>query len=52
MGKHMGITPVASLISIYVGYKLFGFIGMIAGPLIYVLIREIVGKYSGSVEHR
>ena len=52
MGKHMGITPVASLISIYVGYKLFGFIGMIAGPLIYVLIREIVGKYSGSVENR
>lgn len=46
MGKHMGITPIASLVSIYVGYGLFGFIGMIAGPLVYVFIREIVGKYN------
>ena len=46
MGKRMGITPIASLISIYVGYGLFGFVGMIAGPLVYVFIREVVGKYN------
>ena len=45
MGKQIGITPIASLISIYVGYGLFGFVGMIVGPLVYVLIREIVDKY-------
>ena len=48
MGKHMGITPIASLLSIYVGYGLFGFLGMIVGPLVYVLIREIVGRYSNT----
>ena len=48
MGKHMGITPIASLVSIYVGYGLFGFLGMIVGPLVYVLIREIVGRYSNT----
>ena len=52
MGKHIGITPIASLISIYVGYGLFGFLGMIAGPLVYVLIREIVAKYSNSSDYR
>lgn len=52
MGKQIGITPIASLISIYVGYRLFGFIGMIVGPLVYVLIREIVGKYTASTDYR
>lgn len=48
MGKHIGITPIASLISMYIGYGLFGFLGMIAGPLVYVLIREVVEKYNNS----
>ena len=52
MGKQMGITPIASLMSIYVGYGLFGFLGMIVGPLIYVLIREIVDKYINADEYR
>ena len=52
MGKQMGITPIASLISIYVGYGLFGFLGMIVGPLVYVLIREIVGKYTDSTDYK
>jgi predicted PurR-regulated permease PerM len=36
------------LISMYIGYGLFGFLGMIAGPLVYVLIREVVEKYNNS----
>ena len=48
MGRHIGITPIVSLICIYVGYGLFGFLGMIAGPLVYVLIREIVEKYANA----
>lgn len=52
MGKQIGITPIASLVSIYVGYGLFGFLGMIVGPLVYVLIREIVDKYVNSDNYR
>ena len=44
MGQKIGMTPIATLVSIYVGYQLFGFIGMIAGPLVYVMVREILEK--------
>ena len=52
MGKQIGISPIASLVSIYVGYGLFGIFGMIAGPLVYVFIREIVAKYADSTDYR
>lgn len=44
MGQKIGMTPISTLICIYVGYQLFGFVGMIAGPLVYVMIREILEK--------
>lgn len=50
MGQRIGMTPIATLISIYVGYKLFGFVGMIAGPLVYVMIREVLEKVSENGE--
>ena len=42
MGARIGIHPLASLIAIFVGYKIFGFIGMIAGPFGLVFIRELL----------
>lgn len=45
MGQSIGMSPIASLVSIYAGYQLFGFLGMIAGPLIYVFVREIISGY-------
>ena len=48
MGQSIGMSPIASLISIYVGYQLFGFLGMIAGPLVYVLVREVIVSYNSS----
>lgn len=48
MGQKIGMTPIATLISIYIGYQLFGFVGMIAGPLVYVMIREILEKVNES----
>lgn len=48
MGQKIGMSPIASLISIYVGYRLFGIIGMVAGPFVYVLVREIVANYDNS----
>ena len=44
MGDRTGISPVMSLISIFAGYRLFGFLGMLFGPLIFVFIREIIKK--------
>ncbi|WP_047982923.1 sporulation integral membrane protein YtvI [Ornithinibacillus californiensis] len=43
MGKHMGLSPLATLISMFLGLKIFGLLGFIIGPLlliIYISARE------------
>lgn len=40
IGNRMGVPPIAVLISLYVGIQLFGVMGIIKGPLGFVLIRE------------
>jgi predicted PurR-regulated permease PerM len=37
----MGLWPVAVLTSIYVGIQLFGFAGVVKGPLGFVLVYQI-----------
>lgn len=44
MGNHIGIHPIVSLIAIYVGYSLFGFLGLFIGPFVFVFIYEIMKK--------
>ena len=41
VGKSVGIHPVISLISMYAGFKLFGFLGMVLGPLCAFLVSEL-----------
>ncbi|PWU68976.1 sporulation integral membrane protein YtvI [Gracilibacillus dipsosauri] len=36
MGKHIGLSPLATLIAMYVGLKLLGLLGFIVGPLIVI----------------
>ncbi len=38
MGESIGISSLASLISIWVGYKIYGFLGMLLMPVIVTLI--------------
>lgn len=42
VGKSIGVHPLATLLSIYVGYRLFGFAGFFIGPILAVVIRAIV----------
>jgi len=42
MGNNIGISPLASLISIYIGYKIFGLLGLLYGPIAYVIIENMV----------
>ncbi|QKS71550.1 sporulation integral membrane protein YtvI [Paenalkalicoccus suaedae] len=37
MGHHIGLSPLATLISLYVGLMLFGAIGFVLGPLAVIL---------------
>lgn len=44
IGKQAGIHPLISIISIYTGYKLFGILGVLLGPVGYVIISQIMGQ--------
>lgn len=36
MGQHIGLSPLATLIAMYIGLKLFGILGFIIGPLLVI----------------
>lgn len=50
IGKKVGVYPVAILIAVYAGLKLFGVWGIIKGPLGLVLIKQIYEVYSRLVD--
>lgn len=37
MGSQIGLSPLATLIAMFIGLKLFGFLGLFAGPLVVIL---------------
>lgn len=45
MGDKMGLSPLETLISIFVGLKLFGFLGVLLGPVGLMLIEDLVEEY-------
>ncbi len=47
MGSEMGISPLAILIAMFVGAKLFGFLGFLLGPLIVILF--LTAKEAGMI---
>ena len=43
IGSQIGLYPLITLMSMYVGLKIFGFIGMIFGPIIFLIFKSIIG---------
>lgn len=41
IGKRIGIHPLVMLVAVFVGVKLYGLIGIVTGPLSYLLIKEL-----------
>lgn len=41
VGRQLGLDPLASLIALYVGFRLWGFGGMILAPILTVTAREL-----------
>lgn len=50
MGDRMGLSPLETLMAIYVGLELFGFLGVILGPVGLMLIEDLVEEYDKSGE--
>ncbi|MFA9558719.1 sporulation integral membrane protein YtvI [Evansella sp. AB-rgal1] len=42
MSKHMGIPPLALLISLFACYQMFGIFGLLIGPALLILLQSIV----------
>jgi len=43
VGDQTGLSPIASLISIYVGMRLAGVVGMILGPVVTLVVLNLLG---------
>ena len=41
VGDQTGLSPILSLVSIYVGMKLAGVLGMILGPILLLIVRNL-----------
>lgn len=42
VGKQLGIDPLVTLLALYVGFKLFGLLGMILAPMLAVTITQLI----------
>jgi predicted PurR-regulated permease PerM len=42
VSDNVGLHPLVSLIALYVGMQIFGFIGVIIGPLIALIIIQAI----------
>ena len=52
IGKRMGISPIAVLLSLYVGIQLFGIGGIVKGPLGFVIIYQIYQSLQRRVQEQ
>lgn len=50
LGNKIGIQPIYSLMSMYIGLQLFGLFGFFLGPLGLVIIRTVVKTYAGDTK--
>ncbi|NMD70731.1 sporulation integral membrane protein YtvI [Bacillus sp. DNRA2] len=41
LSSNIGLDPLATLIALFVGFKLLGFLGLIAGPVLLVIINTL-----------
>lgn len=41
LSSSIGLDPLATLISLFIGFKLFGFLGLIVGPVTLVIIKAL-----------
>ena len=46
VGSSLGIHPLLSLFSMFAGLQLFGFIGMLLGPAVALVLKEFLNKRS------
>ena len=41
VSKHIGTHPIFTLIAMYTGFKFIGVLGMLVGPIILIIIKNV-----------
>ncbi len=44
VGKSLGLDPLLSLIAVYIGFRLWGFVGIVLAPVSAALIKSMLGS--------
>lgn len=44
LGKHLGLDPLVTLVALYVGFRLWGILGMILAPLLAVAATQLLAQ--------
>lgn len=47
LGDQIGIHPLPTMMAMYAGFKLFGVSGLITGPIVFVVLKSVLGYYTG-----
>jgi len=47
LGHNIGVHPLLTLVGLYVGLQVFGFLGLILGPFIIVIVKTVFVAYNG-----
>ncbi len=42
VGKNLGLYPLATMVAMYAGYRMFGFLGLLGGPVLLNIIKVIL----------
>jgi predicted PurR-regulated permease PerM len=42
LGNHLGLDPLATLVALYAGFRLWGFGGMLLAPLLAVVVTQLI----------
>ncbi|MCF0126411.1 MAG: AI-2E family transporter [Clostridia bacterium] len=41
VSKNIGVHPIFTLISMYTGFKIFGILGLLIGPIVLIIFKNI-----------
>ena len=44
VGRHLGIDPLLTLLALYLGYRLWGIVGMLAAPVLATAAKSLAGS--------
>ena len=45
VSNQIGIHPICTLIAMYTGFKIIGIIGLLLGPIILIILKNIFSEY-------